>query len=105
MVNCTSLDGLVDTATVLTLKNLLHARKHYFTMGYRWIEVITFFLRNISKAPAHQSPSLTGALKMALKWKKYENHFDCTVTSLINWQAIIITDQPGNTVDSRVVCF
>lgn len=78
MASCTSAGGLADTAAVLTLKNLLHARKHYFTMGYRWIEVITFFQKHL-----HIRDPVWLELKVALKINKYENqvaHFDCTVT-------------------------
>ncbi len=68
------------------------------------------FLRNISKAPAPQIfwGPVWLELKVALKTNKCENevaHFDCTmtyITSLFNWQAIIITDQPGNTIVSVI---
>lgn len=40
-------------------------------------------------------------LKVALKMNKYVNMM--FHGSLFNWQAIIITDQPGNTIVYRVI--
>lgn len=43
MISSKPFGGLADTATVLTLENSPHARKHSFSMVYRLIEVIIFF--------------------------------------------------------------